>query len=105
MSDEPMTDKPDWKPGFKALWISVALLVLYVASIGPAYRIFSRTESHDPHLQAMGKAIRFGYWPLNTLARSRAAGTVLSSYINLWSPAAPVEQDDESGFAFRVYPF
>ena len=72
-----MTDRPDGKRGFKALWIAVVLLMLYVASIGPAYRVFSRSNSPQP----IGRAIRFGYWPLHNLARSHAAGTVLSSYI------------------------
>jgi hypothetical protein len=73
-----MTDKPDgkrWRWGTVA-WIVVLLMVLYVLSVGPAYRYCF--DYHFDH------AATIAYRPIFALGTFGLTGDVLSWYLNLW---------------------
>ena len=72
-----MTDKPDEKRSRWRMWtgiIVVPLLVLYVFSIGPAFRLMGPRALRSPI-----------YRPLVEIARHRALGDLEAWYLTAWS--------------------
>jgi len=74
-----MSDKPDSK---RWSWISIGaipivLAVLYVLSVGPAYRIARANKSFRSYHAA--------YWPLMQMAAGSAEfRSVINAYLRLW---------------------
>jgi hypothetical protein len=95
-----MTDKPDgkrWSWGTVA-WTAVAILVLYLLSIGPAALLFVKTGYG-------GWYFARGCWPLHQVARIEVPGRMIERYMNFWLPGAGVgiaRQNSKSGI-FLVY--
>lgn len=91
MTDEPAGKRRRWG---KTLWIVVALLVMYVLSIGPAFRV-----TGVPIL--VSKA----YGPVFRAASVPGLREALAWYLNAWAPGTmKVDSDPESGISIYQPP-
>ena len=79
-----MTDKPDGKRGWTAVWIVVALLVLYPLSIGPAAWLQDSVDRTGTGWTS--RIFEQVYWPLCCTADVTGMHTFLARYIDLFAP-------------------
>lgn len=81
MADET---KPRFKPKLEWLWTPLLVLVVYVLSVGPAYKLESKGLFPNSALETL-------YAPLEVLGRTEAGGAVLGWYVfDLWQVPFPV---------------